>query len=125
LLPCAFAQKTNGLTSCFYLPLLAPSCFELRLVFGKNLATFSSTFALAAWSGQGFLGLPTFMSGRRSGGLVPSGHGVLGRSQLVPAESPDSTEHELAFLSSVVDPRRVHDANENCEGRARVRFGSV
>jgi len=40
LLPCAFAQKTNGLSSCFYLPRRALSCFQLRRAFGKNLATF-------------------------------------------------------------------------------------
>jgi hypothetical protein len=40
LFPCAFAQKTNGLPFCFYLPLLALSCFELRPAFGKNLAEF-------------------------------------------------------------------------------------
>jgi hypothetical protein len=45
LLPCAFAQKTNELTSCFYLPHLALSCFELRLANGKNLAKLSSQAA--------------------------------------------------------------------------------
>src|SRR6516165_4869763 len=45
LLPCAFPQKTNELTSCFYLPQRALSCFELRPVFGKNLAKLSSPAA--------------------------------------------------------------------------------
>ena len=40
-------RKTNGLTSCFYLPHLAVSCFELRLPFGKNLAKLFSLVASA------------------------------------------------------------------------------
>ena len=41
------------------------------------------------------------MSGRRSGGLVLSAHGVLGQSRLVPAESRHSTEPEHPLRSSI------------------------
>jgi hypothetical protein len=51
-----FREKTNGLTSCFYLRLFALSCFELRPAFGKNLANFSSRLALVNVIGQVSLG---------------------------------------------------------------------